>query len=93
MRLFMNRQASRRKFLKDTLRLGILGSLVFIGLELGLRDKESKRTASDCRLKTLCRRCNKWNECNYPKAQAAKDASNHIISTENKLDETRNERK
>jgi hypothetical protein len=93
MNLLKTKQTSRRNFLKSIIRLGTLGSLVFIGMDLGLRENENKHTSSDCQLKRFCKRCNKWNACNYPQAQAAKDASIYKTSAKNKFDETSYERK
>lgn len=93
MNLLQNNRTGRRKFLKDILRLGTLGSLIFVGIDLGLRHNENKSIPSDCNLKPLCKGCIILSKCNLPKAQAMKETYVHKKDAQNKFSETRNERK
>ena len=56
---------TRRDFIKDGMRAGLLGGIVFSGLFLGWRGRANSGTNNDvtCSIDLLCRSCLKIRRC------------------------------
>jgi len=66
--LNLTKSKTRREFLKDGLRAGAAGSIVFMGLFLGWRGKTAGSQNSKCAVNLPCRDCTKLKNCTEPSA-------------------------
>ena len=64
----LHKPKNRREFLKDGLRAGVAGSIVFMGLFLGWRKKPENSGGTLCIDNLPCRDCSKMKKCTEPKA-------------------------
>ena len=71
-----NSSAGRRQFLRDGLRLAMLGALAAVSGKLAGR--ESARPAGQvCVSAGICRGCAAFEDCGLPRALSAKEAPGH----------------
>jgi hypothetical protein len=68
-----NPSASRRQFLRDGLRLTILGGLAAVGGTLAGRDA-ARPAGQVCVSAGICRGCAVFEDCGLPSALSAKEA-------------------
>lgn len=68
-----NSSASRREFLRDGLRLAILGGLAAIGGKLAGR-AAARPAGQVCISAGICRGCAVFEDCGLPSALSAKEA-------------------
>jgi len=79
--LFMNRRfpnssAGRRQFLRDGLRLAILGGLAAVSGKLAGR-QAALPAGQACVSAGICRGCAVFEDCGLPRALSAKEALGH----------------
>ena len=71
--------ASRRQFLRDGLRLAILGGLAAVGGKLAGR-AVAQPAGQSCISAGICRGCAAFEDCGLPNALSAKQAPGHSNS-------------
>ena len=68
--------AGRRQFLRDGLRLAILGGLAAVGGTLAGR-QAGRPAGQVCISAGICRGCAAFEDCGLPRALSAKEATGH----------------